>query len=1154
MDKTGERNFPESDNYSGEAINDKMNDWKGELISPADSYIEWRFEHKCKQLSNGFRIITEWRKQKLHYVSLIGTTVFDFQHYSRHDETHSIAILEAIESLLGKKRIDMLSAGDLWLLLEAAYSHDAGMTLDYDEIRNLWISDDNFSKYIRECIEGDFGDLKTAALYYKQMDNSLRNRTKMEGIQNQGAISFEKDWPVLSQNYFSILVAEYVRKQHADRVMHLLDGVEDRADTIIPARLYRVSAKVASLHGKNFEEILTELKYSTKGFGSGNMHPQFVAAMLRIGDLLDMDNNRFNPYAVKHFGRLPFASMLHLKKHKSISHISISESEINAEAHASEYDVCLLADDWFKAIDREVKNLICYWNMIVPEALLGCTLKPSCCSVFLLEQGGQTYQKFDSELRREFTINKKKLINILIGTSIYEGEMDFIREYLQNAIDASKMQLWIDLNNGKFEYQRNQEVLDKENLTPFDLERSVYDNYGIKFSIDWNADKDKIELKIIDQGIGIEKEYLSELSNIGTGWRGRSKYAKELKQILKWLYPTGGFGIGIQSAFMVTDTVELVTKSDKNLKGYKVILNCPDKGGSISVEELSDYSVRGTTVKVQIEPEKIQYWMEILKKQEKESGNSYFDKQNYIFDRNKWDEFDPDANLSYVQNFFKNYIHNVVPDPLFPIEITCTGRNRVICKNPYWLKENYWERKSDYDVRELVDGDSKYLCFFKAEDGAFIFWERQKCILGEIHLASENDKDRKIVCFKNIRVRSINYSEFELFNSYDISIDFMGFHAYECLKVHRNSFNEEFPAVDYCKKGFRVFLCYLWESLQNKETLPKSIVEKLSASWEEYQLQLLRMIAFYDDPVSVYQVADDDELISAMQYTFSRSDEGGIQVGKNETAVKKSEMIVNLKNFFKNNLESNDIGRADINGIMVLPDSEILYQLKKEGAFKQEKGVMRSKVGKWLLGENENLESNLGYDVFNMLLKGEMIITHPFTVNMLLKDSRLVKKLVNFVKVDGIGSIIILTMAEKEKELEELEFYETLWKQGSEGGRPNVTGTNAERYKKLCVNSLPFQACDDLPHLISPISKQVSNNVEKKLENNQKITYEDFRLMAWGARGQENQSYQMLINWVTRHQYHKLKLSRLEIADAYEELLRDMFQKLIYMRIIEIGK
>ena len=103
--------------------NEGMNSWRAEksyMRSPADSYIERRFECRCEELAEGNDILTEWRERKRQYISWTSTIAYDFQHFSRHDNSHSVNILEVIEMLLGKERIDKLSAGDLWLLLECA--------------------------------------------------------------------------------------------------------------------------------------------------------------------------------------------------------------------------------------------------------------------------------------------------------------------------------------------------------------------------------------------------------------------------------------------------------------------------------------------------------------------------------------------------------------------------------------------------------------------------------------------------------------------------------------------------------------------------------------------------------------------------------------------------------------------------------------------------------------------------------------------------------------------------------------------------------------------------------------------------------------------------------------------------------------------------
>ncbi|MCM1236245.1 MAG: hypothetical protein NC489_39700, partial [Ruminococcus flavefaciens] len=925
---------------SGEEINDQMNGWKEEQSSPADTYIEWKFENKCKQLSGGFRIITEWRKRKLQYISILKTITVDFQHYSRHDETHSVYILTIIEQLLGKQRVDLLSAGDLWLLLEAAYCHDTGMAMTYDEMVELWEKDDDFQKYIRKCIEEDVEDTSTAAMYYREMDNLLHDRKKMEGLDGRKEFQFERRWPVDVQYYIKILVAEYVRSQHAARAEKLFLKMDKETEEIIPVRLYQTVVMVSQMHGKNFQDILNQLKYCENGFGSGVLHPQFAAAMLRIGDLLDIDNNRFDPYAVKRFGRLPLASMLHEKKHTSITHIYVSESEVEAEANAAEYEVALLTSEWFLMIQKEVESLICTWNEIVPEALQGCVLKKSNCKVYL------NHRFFDADMRKEFTVNKKKIINLLIGTNIYSNSLDFIREYLQNAMDASKMQLWMDLKHKKYDLQRNRRILNYEQISPFDLDNSVYSNYPVTIRIEWNDSKDKILVRITDCGIGIEEEYFKNLSIIGTGWRGREQYAEELRKMPKWLRPTGGFGIGIQSAFMVTDSVDLLTKSDKDVHGYRVRLTSPDKGGSIAVEDWTGLYMHGTTVTFEIEPEQFQGWMERRQGPDKKNIKTIWEKDEYTYDLGTWDDFEQEGMLMYVQKFFMGYIRMMIPNPLFPIVIDNSISELQTYRNPYWVRKNYWDEDTGTLYKEWTYGERQYLGIY-VEDGLqryFLVWDQVDGVLTRIGKQGAD----KTVCFKNVWVQETDDSLLDLFCKYSVCIDLMGLYVDNCLKVHRNSFYEKFRWEQYCYNGFRVYLQFLWEQYIKRKTeiaeKAEGKIEKIEkylegqqssdaderakqdfrkeaqieierirqvcqnemrrdefiAEWESLPVQLLRLIAFDDLCDAPYQIMDSGNTdIEVQEIAVNTEDYGDGKVDVLHGYVKSSKVMDLLQGYYR---------------------------------------------------------------------------------------------------------------------------------------------------------------------------------------------------------------------------------------------------------------
>lgn len=1143
--------------YSGEEMNDRMNGWKEEAISPADTYIEWRFETKCKQLSDGFRIITEWRKRKLQYVAVMKTIAMDFQHYSRHDVTHSICILETIEKLLGKQRVDLLSAGDLWLLLEAAYSHDIGMALTYDQMSALWQEDENFQQFIQRCIEEDIGDVSRAALYYKEIDNLLHDKTKMGNFDGKEEFIFSKDWPLILQYYIHILTAEYIRQHHTKRVNDLFQKMDQETETIIPPRLYQVVISVSQMHGGEFSDILKQLKYCTDGFGNGVLHPQFAAAMLRMGDLLDIDNNRFDPYAIRHFGRLPLASILHEKKHSAITHIHVAEAEIAAEADTTEYEVAILTDEWFQMIQKEVTDLICTWNEIVPEALQGCVLKKSNCKVLL------NHHAFDSDMKKEFSVNKKKIINLLIGTNIYNDPLDFIREYLQNAMDASKMHLWIDLKSGKYDYdsKRNLKILDHSQISPFDLDSSVYDNYTIIIQIEWNEQKDKVRVQIIDNGIGIEKEYFDKLSNIGTGWKGRKLYKEEIYQMAKWLQPTGGFGIGVQSAFMVTDSVELLTKSVRDAQRYKVLLMSPDKGGNISIEYINNKSLSdtdGTVVTFELEPEKFQGWMERQKKQYEQNYKFVNEQPDYSYDLNNWDEFDPDGILMYVQKFFYNYIRTVIPNPLFPIEIKSSVTNGKIYRNQYWPDTNYWKNPRKNFVEERTYEGNRYLGIFEEERKFFLVWNKTDCVLTRI---SKQGKDR-LACFKNVLVNEKDDTLLNLFCKYSICIDFMGFHVDNYLKLHRNSFQEKFHWEQYCYEGFRMYLHFLREQSTKqmeiikeqcrtfeKNSCSSNTTEMLKqnniiAEWLSYPLQLLRMVAFYDMFDDPYRVLEDAQnTVHVQKYVADTESPAGINADIEQVSIDGNLVLKILEQYYEKMNNFKTIAWDDGAIPAILLDSAKQYTRKDDEGIAIHPNKTRQWLGTGVVSDDSDGKITT---ILNTMKNGIGVITDIDTIDMLLSDSRLYTRLFSI----GGTSIRCFFLAHKEENVTICgqSFFSYFW-QKSDCGRKYVTGKSTDKYPQLRITELPFRSKNNRSnevYLLSPISNSAYDNIKRLQKNHRKLSYEEFRAQIWGERGNESPEYHMLIDWVVKHQEIAKQYTQENISKTYVVFLKALYEECLY--------
>ena len=66
-----------------------------------------------------------------------------------------------------------------------------------------------------------------------------------------------------------------------------------------------------------------------------------------------------------------------------------------------------------------------------------------------------------------------------------------------------------------------------------------------------------------------------------------------------WLRPTGGFGIGMQSGFMIADVIKIETRCENDITGMEIILHSSTTSGKIE-EKRTGSERKGTAVEVKI--------------------------------------------------------------------------------------------------------------------------------------------------------------------------------------------------------------------------------------------------------------------------------------------------------------------------------------------------------------------------------------------------------------------------------------------------------------------------------------------------------------------------------------------------------------------------
>src|SRR5512138_719420 len=183
-----------------------------------------------------------------------------------------------------------------------------------------------------------------------------------------------------------------------------------------------------------------------------------------------------------------------------------------------------------------------------------------------------------------FKAETRQLLDILIHSLYTEREV-FLRELISNASDA--------LTRLSFEMLTNHDILDPE------VEPAIW----------ITADPEKKTLTIKDSGIGMTSEELAE--NLGTiahsGARAFLEAAQKANSETKVADIIGQFGVGFYSAFMVAESIRVVSRSfHKDVQAAAWF----STGNDTFVIETAEKADRGTEVIIQLKEDAAEFAQE----------------------------------------------------------------------------------------------------------------------------------------------------------------------------------------------------------------------------------------------------------------------------------------------------------------------------------------------------------------------------------------------------------------------------------------------------------------------------------------------------------------------------------------------------------------
>lgn len=587
---------------------------------------------KVKELHSLWLLLRKRIEEELTHCSSI------FVNYSLHDGSHSRTVIQAVEQFLGEDRICRLSATDTFMLLACIYSHDYGMSQTFNKIYDILGSAD-FQIFLNKMA-------KNKQWMEKEDEQAIHNLLQYLGK--------EKANIPLNDLYYSIMlvVQLYLRPEHWKGVLGIKHDFEGLFQGHLKKRFICGAEGITEIcmcHGQPIEHIL-KLSYHADGMAGDKYHPRFIASMLRLGDSLDLDNGRFPMWFVREAALnrniIPRLSLLHFRKHEAISHLLITPEAIEITAHCvseqtdgneenrhkrevleerarqESYEAASLVYEWTDGLTKECENIVMNWSRISPPDFGNPPAHPR----VIIYVDGEEYISENRPL--QMRMPHERVMKLLEGTSIYEERYVGIREMLQNAIDASLLQLWSNLLQNKYSFCGLSKNRAKEGLDLWDLLwnielknnknknkknwTSIFENYDITVEVIEDRLRNQVFVVVKDKGIGITKEEMKYIAEIGSSKEKNERIRKIMESMPAWLKPSGIFGIGLQSVFQMTDCIEFYTRQHNTPEQHILINSYGKNQGKIEFRELPpgddetyyDNAVPGTNVKIAIDPDK----------------------------------------------------------------------------------------------------------------------------------------------------------------------------------------------------------------------------------------------------------------------------------------------------------------------------------------------------------------------------------------------------------------------------------------------------------------------------------------------------------------------------------------------------------------------
>lgn len=472
--------------------------------------VSMEFREKCPEIAGTdlWKIFEKKAGDDHEFIAAVGEICYEgvllskdvirfFPTFTLHDGTHLAGVCKWMIRLLGDKKDD-LTFEEAAMLVMAACCHDIGMS----------VSDGQRKELEAELATGDY------------TEEWLEYFRKYPGDE----VAYHESRTVTEE-----MLRKYIRENHSRRISEQL--AHEWPDALTRRGIHRETLiRVCESHGESLSELLDLLPLA-------DCDLNLCVVLLRLADLLDYDAARAPESLFRHLG---------------LDHPETEEQKISREEWNKN------RSGWFGEIregmipytarfaDPQTEHEVMgYLAWLRSELIL--------CNEFLSRfskrwQGLELPYRVVENVERvgyeagdfHLTMDQDRILELLTGENLYSDPGVFVRELLQNAIDA---------------------VLTRRRLDP------GFGEKGGKIVVHtWMDNEGYGWFRIEDDGIGMDEHIVKDyFLKVGRSYYTSDEYKAAMIHKVRDtdFTPTSRFGIGILSCFMSdpdNNRLEVVTR------------------------------------------------------------------------------------------------------------------------------------------------------------------------------------------------------------------------------------------------------------------------------------------------------------------------------------------------------------------------------------------------------------------------------------------------------------------------------------------------------------------------------------------------------------------------------------------------------------------